>query len=97
MHEDGSDSIHVLLRNYNYDTKELAPNDPFVFTINDLYVEAARAPLVGQIMGGLIYCVGLMYNESVLVRSIADLQERGESTEVLEQQLAAIRAQLGIV
>jgi hypothetical protein len=91
-------TIHVGFRPYNYDTKQLAPNQmnpmqPFpmypqknVQSIN-VWEEAARSTLFAQAMGAVVYYTNLKFQEETLLAQ--------EQTEEVVTQLAVIRTQMG--
>lgn len=87
--------LDVSLTPYNYDLGEFGPGEGEMMTVNDVFAEAVRAPLVGQVMGGIIQVTGLLLQERNLLKQIAAASE--EDKPALEATLATVREALGIV
>jgi len=86
----------VAFRPYNPTTQELAPNQAhdFSLNVNDIWPEAARVPLLAQVMGAIVNVASLLVQE----RDLAAKLSRAGDTEkpALEQQLASVRTEMGI-
>jgi len=86
----------VRLLPYNYTTKELLLQEGVMkrFIIEDLWTEAARVPLLAQMMGGIIQVVDLLVKEKDLTEAIA--VATGEAKTTLEGQLTTVQTALGV-
>jgi hypothetical protein len=88
--------LRVMFRPYNQTTGELIQTraHDFSLDVNDLWSEAARAPLLAQVIGAIVNIANLLVQERDLLEKIA---QAGESERpALEQQLASVRTAMGV-
>lgn len=88
----------IQLQNYNRDTKELSPlpEDMNTITINNVFTEAARVPLLGQAVGLIVTLVDLLVKEKKLQAAIAQTRAAGQDATALEASLREVQLGLGM-
>jgi hypothetical protein len=93
----GKQPCVVDLHAYDFDTKELSPDDTHFdrLEIRDIWEEAARSTLFANVMGGLIQVVFLMYQEQTLRGEIMWMGE-GPERDAKIVEFHAIQTQLGV-
>jgi hypothetical protein len=86
--------LDMQLSPYNWDTSEFGPGNGVNFSIKDVFAEAARVPLLGHVMGGIVQLSGLLLKEKDLISKIALASE--EDKPALQTELDAVRTALGM-
>lgn len=88
--KDMSCQAEVRLQPYNYTTKQIMIDGPCQdFSIEDVWAESERVPLLATVMGGLIQVTALLIKEKKLT------EEMKAGIDVSEE-LSAVQTALGI-
>ena len=94
---DGVQSLTVKFRPFNYAQGSIYPDDTkdsYLF-IDNVWVEAARAPVFAQIMGGIVQVASMEYQEWAIKTAITNTTDPTALAQ-LEVELAEIQNALGM-
>lgn len=94
---DSTQHLVAIFRPFNYETGMIDPTNEHdsMFTVDDIRVEAARAPKLGQVMYLITETASLLFEEKSLEKRIAKLPDGAEKTAA-EQRLAEVKTALGV-
>jgi hypothetical protein len=88
--------LQMTFRPYNQGTNELARDQShdFFLSVNDIWSEAGRVPILAHVMGSIATAANLLVQERDLLDKLS--KAGGAEKTALEQQLASVRAEMGI-